>query len=64
MLMKYEEASELLRVKKNTLRKWVSQKRVPYLKLGRSVRFESSELESWIERQSVRFGGFDEKHRD
>jgi excisionase family DNA binding protein len=57
MLMKYKEASEMLCVAETTLRRWVSQRRVPHHKLGRSVRFESRELESWIHEQAVQVGG-------
>lgn len=55
-LMTYEEAARRLHVAEITLRKWVSQRRVPYVKLGRTVRFDPIALEQWIEKMTVQEG--------
>jgi len=47
-LIKTDEAAKLLGIKPWTLRAWVSEKRVPYVKLGRLVRFDEKMLEEWI----------------
>ncbi len=39
-----KEASKLLMIKPNTLRKWVQQKRIPYVKIGTLVRFKEADL--------------------
>ena len=54
-LLDYDEAAELLGVRRGTLYAWVSQKRVPYIRFsGRCVRFDANELEAWIEEHRVR----------
>ena len=53
-LLTYEEAATMLRISPVTLRKWVSNGRLPYKKLGRkAVRFNQSELKEWIDKQSI-----------
>ncbi len=44
-LLNYQEASERLGLAPQTLRTWVSQGRIPFLKLGRAVRFSPEMLE-------------------
>ncbi len=39
-----DELAEHLRVSVHTIRKWRSQEKIPYYKLGRSVRFRVSEV--------------------
>ncbi|WP_374728142.1 helix-turn-helix domain-containing protein [Catenuloplanes atrovinosus] len=41
---KYAEAARELRVAESTLRRWVSQGKVPCHRLGRSVRFTEDDL--------------------
>lgn len=53
-LLTYDEASRLLCVPVNTLYAWVSQKRIPHVRLsGRMVRFDPEELARWIEARRV-----------
>ena len=33
---------------------WVNQKRIPFVKMGRSLRFDSEEIKKWIEAKKVR----------
>lgn len=44
-LLNYQEAADRLGLAPGTLRVWVSQKRIPFLKLGRAVRFSPEMLE-------------------
>lgn len=44
-LLNYQEAAERLGLAPQTLRTWVSQGRIPFLKLGRAVRFSPEMLE-------------------
>ncbi len=39
-----DELAQHLRVSVNTIRKWRSQEKIPYHKLGRSVRFRVSDV--------------------
>ncbi len=51
-LWRVEEAAEFLGIRPKTLYEWVRQGRVPYRKIGFNVRFDPSELESWVGAQS------------
>ena len=48
-----KELSEYLGVKENTIYSWVSQRKIPFKKLGRLVRFSLEEVEDWVEQKSV-----------
>lgn len=39
------EASKILMISPNTLRKWILQRRIDFIKLGNRVRFRESDLE-------------------
>ena len=53
-LLTYDQAAELLSVKRGTLYAWVHLKRVPHVRLSkRCVRFDRQELETWIADQKV-----------
>jgi excisionase family DNA binding protein len=55
-LIKEEEASRILGLSIQTLRNdRASKRRIPFLKLGKSVRYRLSDLEQYIE--SCRIGG-------
>lgn len=51
-LLTYQEAAEVLAVKPQTLRQWVSKKRIPFVKIGAAVRFTPDQLESFIRSSS------------
>ena len=52
-LLTYNQAAALLNISPGTLRRWVMQKKIPYIKLlNRSVRFEAKELERWVKQQT------------
>jgi len=52
-LLNIVELSQYLSVKENTIYSWVSQRKIPFKKLGRLVRFSLEEVEKWIEQKSV-----------
>ena len=51
-LMDTNEASEFLGISKNTLYEWVVQNKVPYIKVGRLVKFRKSDLEEWLKKRT------------
>jgi len=53
-LLKYNDTAEWLSIKPETLRRWVMQRRIPFKKIGRAVRFDPEELAEWVEAHSVR----------
>jgi excisionase family DNA binding protein len=52
-LLTVQEAAHLLSVSVSTLYGWVWQRRIPFVKVGRALRFERDDLERFI--QSNRF---------
>ena len=51
-LMDTNEASEFLGISKNTLYEWVVQNKVPYIKVGRLVKFREADLEDWLKKRT------------
>ena len=47
-----KELSEYLSISKNTIYSWVSQKKIPHIKVGKLVRFELGAVEEWLESHS------------
>lgn len=48
-LFNYSEAAELLGISQNTLRQYVSRKRIPFTKIGRNVRFTQDQIQEIID---------------
>lgn len=48
-----KELSEYLDIKANTLYSWVSMRKIPYIKMGRLVRFDLKEIDKWIDKKRV-----------
>ena len=48
VLMTVDEAAAYLRLAPWTLRHWVCKKKIPYVRLGRSVRFRRKDLERFV----------------
>jgi len=53
LLIDVKELSGLTGLSVFTLYSWINQKRIPYVKVGRLVRFEPRKIEKWIEGNSV-----------
>ena len=51
-LLTPDEVSELLRLSRSTIYRWIHEGAIPHLKLGSAVRFDSSELEAWVRDRS------------
>lgn len=43
------ELSEMLSISIETVYAWTSQKRIPFIKIGRLVRFRSNDVNKWLE---------------
>ena len=51
--LKIDELSEYLgEVKVNTIYSWISQKKIPFTKIGRLVRFDIGKIDEWIKSHS------------
>ncbi|MBI4358094.1 MAG: helix-turn-helix domain-containing protein [Candidatus Omnitrophica bacterium] len=49
-LMTAKQVSELIEVKPSTVYQWVHVGLIPYVKLGKCVRFKKGELFRWIDK--------------
>lgn len=58
-LLTRDEAAEYLGVKPQTLSVWACAKRyeLPYVKVGRLVRYRRDDLDSWLESRTARGNG-------
>jgi excisionase family DNA binding protein len=46
------QVAEWLQVAESTIRKWVHYRFIPYVKLGRCVRFRGEEIEKWLDERA------------
>jgi excisionase family DNA binding protein len=52
-LLTIQQASQITGVSIPTLYKWVSQRKIPHIKMGRLVKFDPIKLDEWIKQQTV-----------
>lgn len=52
ILLTVSEAAKLLRITTRSIYQMVAESRIPYRRVGRSVRFEQSELMEWTKAQA------------
>jgi excisionase family DNA binding protein len=52
-LINITELGRLTSIKVATLRKYVAKRKIPFVKVGRLVRFRPSEIEVWIASRAV-----------
>jgi excisionase family DNA binding protein len=48
-----QELSAYIGLSLNTIYSWVSQKRIPYIKVSRLVKFNISEIDNWMKAMRV-----------
>ncbi len=58
-LLDITSISQQLGVSVNTVYSWVCQKKIPYVKLGRLVRFDSQDISKWLTEKKVETKAFD-----
>lgn len=52
-LLKVEDVAELLGIKTQTVYLYVTQKRIPFIRMsGRLIRFREADIENWIKGKS------------
>ena len=49
MFMTIAQLSHDLQIKRSTLYAWVSQRKVPFLKVNGCIRFRQDEIDAWLE---------------
>lgn len=57
MDLKLKDVAELLNVSEATVRRWISDGKIPYYRLNQQVRFSRNEIENWV-LSSKQEGGF------
>ncbi len=53
LLWNVHQAAEALNIPSGTLYGWVSQRMIPYVKVGGCLRFDPKDIKAWIESQKV-----------
>jgi excisionase family DNA binding protein len=48
-LLNVAEAADQLGIASKTLYKWVESGQIPYVRIGRLIRFREADLEEWLE---------------
>lgn len=48
-----QEIAAYLKVSPHTVRSWVKYRRIPFIKIGRCVRFRLSKVERWLSEKNV-----------
>ena len=48
-----QELSHYLGIAIQTVYEWTSQKKIPYIKLGRLVKFDQQEIDEWVKMQKI-----------
>jgi excisionase family DNA binding protein len=52
-LLDVEEIAEFLRVKPGTIYQWTHEGYIPYIKIGKLLRFRRSKILKWLENKST-----------
>jgi len=52
-ILTLEEVAQYLRLKPQTIYKWVQERRIPAVKLGKEWRFRKSILDRWLNEQML-----------
>ena len=53
-LLSVDELAVYLGVSRWSVYQWINQRRVPYVKIGRLVRFDKVEIKRWLDSQRVK----------
>lgn len=54
MIMNIYELSEKLQVSVSGIYTWVNQKKIPFIKVGRLVRFDSDKIDQWLSENEIK----------
>jgi len=53
-LIGIETVSKQLGISVNTVYAWICQKRIPYVKIGRLVKFDQRDIDAWVESRKIK----------
>lgn len=52
-LLTVDEVTQLLKLSKGAVYQMIARREIPYLKIGRRIRFDKEEISKWLDRQRV-----------
>ena len=52
-ILNMDDCAKYLGLSKGTLYVWVCRRKIPYLKVGRLVKFDMRKIEEWLKENSV-----------
>jgi len=52
-LLTIDDLARILNVKKSTIYQWVHMRLIPYIKVGRFVRFREKDIQRWLKSREV-----------
>lgn len=52
-LLNANELSQMIDINRDTLYRWVSQRRIPFVKIGGRTKFDIEVINEWIKESSV-----------
>ncbi len=52
-MLDIHELSKELKISTGGIYHWVSQRKIPYLKIGRNIRFDPEAIKQWLESKEV-----------
>lgn len=53
-LLTPEEISKILNVKLSTIYKWTHMGTIPFIKIGKLIRFREEDIKEWVEKKEVK----------
>jgi excisionase family DNA binding protein len=53
LLIDIRELSKLLGISEKTLYAWVHQRKIPFIKIGGLLKFDSHDIQKWIQKKKV-----------
>jgi excisionase family DNA binding protein len=56
-LIDIQTLSTLLSIKPKTIYDWVHKNQIPYVKIGRLVRFDENEIKRWLGSKQIKTSG-------
>lgn len=52
-LISVDDLSDHLGISINTIYSWVNQRKIPYIKVGRLLKFDFDDIQEWIQNKKV-----------
>ena len=57
-LLNIKQVAELLNMSERTIYEYVADQKIPYVKIGKAVRFDPDKIENWVRLRTVNAKAF------